>query len=426
MIDNLSYTYIGNQVQQITDKATAQGYPLGASAYSYDANGNITKEGATQIAYNLLNLPSTVTLTGGRKLFNSYAADGRKLSTVSRNEQNELLDGTKTYNGNLVFDKNLELEYILFPEGRILNKNANFVLEYHLKDHLGSVRVAFEAGAAGNSVVQENAFYPSGSPIDYLSYNVSLSTNRYKRESKEYISDFGWNKYDYGARTFDSWILRSLQIDPLAGKYHHVSAYALWNNNPMRYTDPDGKDIWDKVVGWAYGIIDNITGSNFRSSYVPNNASDYNNSLTGADITSIGIGAVTAAQGSTMVGGGLVAAPATGGVSLVGSAVGALVTAEGAYMATNAVKNLGSGNNYENNNSEVKSEKKTNPKREAREKGKAEKENQPASEQRAKWRASELEKAEGPGARRRAHDAKEKGAPDRTKKQIDEDYKINK
>ena len=32
----------------------------------------------------------------------------------------------------------------------------------------------------------------------------------------------------------------------------------------------------------------------------------------------------------------------------------------------------------------------------------------------------------GKDARRNAHDAKEKGSGDRTKKQIDEDYKINK
>jgi hypothetical protein len=65
-----------------------------------------------------------------------------------------------------------------------------------------------------------------------------------------------------------------------------------------------------------------------------------------------------------------------------------------------------------------------NPKKQAREDGKAKRENQPASERYAKDKAKAKAKAEGHDARRKAHDAKEKGAPDRTKKQIDEDYEI--
>uniref|UniRef100_UPI0026138DEE hypothetical protein n=1 Tax=uncultured Dysgonomonas sp. TaxID=206096 RepID=UPI0026138DEE len=76
--------------------------------------------------------------------------------------------------------------------------------------------------------------------------------------------------------------------------------------------------------------------------------------------------------------------------------------------------------------SQTSGEKKINPKREAREAAKEKRDSQPASEKYAKDKAKAKGKAEGADARRKAHDEKDKGAPDRTKKQIDEDYKIKK
>jgi RHS repeat-associated protein len=229
------------------------------------ANGNTTAEGGTNIQYNLLNLPQEISLLGGRSIQNTYAASGRKLKTVTL-DNTEYTDGTKTYNGNLVFDKNGELEYILFDEGRILRDDDVFMFEYHLKDHLGSTRVAFVPTASGTEVVQENSYYPFGASIADLSW-IGTSDNRYKREEKEYISDFDWNKYDFHARTFDPWNGRSLQIDPLAEKYFGSSPYALWGNNPVRVIDPTGMlidDIYYNEQGYEiYRVEDNKTDRNF-------------------------------------------------------------------------------------------------------------------------------------------------------------------
>ena len=45
---------------------------------------------------------------------------------------------------------------------------------------------------------------------------------------------------------------------------------------------------------------------------------------------------------------------------------------------------------------------------------------EPASEEYGKWKAREVEKQGGKEARRNIHDKKEKGAPDRTKKELNE------
>jgi hypothetical protein len=224
----------------------------------HDANGNLTYEDTrTRIAYNEINLPQQVQLLGGRGIKNVYAADGRKLKSEAKQGSEYIKEGTKTYCGNLVFDTNDELEYILFDEERILYNvdDSTYNYEYHLKDHLGSTRVAFVPAAQGTEVVQENNYYPFGAPINDLSWSPK-STNRYLREGKEYISDFDWNKYDFTGKMFDSWTVQALQIDPMAAEYYSTSPYALWINNPLRVIDPTGmwaddpenSSWWDKLT----------------------------------------------------------------------------------------------------------------------------------------------------------------------------------
>ena len=50
--------------------------------YTYDANGNLTKDlnkGITDIQYNCFNLPSAVTFSDGSTINYTYGAAGRRL-----------------------------------------------------------------------------------------------------------------------------------------------------------------------------------------------------------------------------------------------------------------------------------------------------------------------------------------------------------
>jgi hypothetical protein len=92
-----------------------------------DANGNNTFEGTrTRIAYNEINLPQQVQLLGSRGIKNVYAADGRKLKSEAKQGSEYIKEGTKTYCGNLVFDINDELDYIIFNESKILYNAVKF------------------------------------------------------------------------------------------------------------------------------------------------------------------------------------------------------------------------------------------------------------------------------------------------------------
>ena len=89
LIDDLTYTYSGNQLTKVEDATgNTAGFSNGTSAsdeYVYDNNGNLTKDSnknISSITYNCLNLPSTVTFSDGSTITYSYAADGTKLRTV--------------------------------------------------------------------------------------------------------------------------------------------------------------------------------------------------------------------------------------------------------------------------------------------------------------------------------------------------------
>jgi RHS repeat-associated protein len=212
----------------------------------HEANGNNTYEGTrTRVAYNEINLPQQVQLLGGRGIKNVYAADERKLKSEAKQGNEYIKEGTKTYSGNLVFDINDELDYIIFNEGRILyNIDDNtFKYEYHLKDHLGSTRVAFVPMARGTEVVQENNYYPFGTPIADLSWSPK-STNRYGYNGKEHVKEFDLAWIDYGARVYNPIIGRWSMIDPLANKYYDFSSYAYCLNNTLKFIDPDGKKVY--------------------------------------------------------------------------------------------------------------------------------------------------------------------------------------
>ena len=85
-MDNLRYTYDGNKLTSVTDyyQGIAFGFKDGTNTgddYTYDANGNMTKDENKEIEhieYNHLNLPTRVTMAQGDIIY-VYDASGVKL-----------------------------------------------------------------------------------------------------------------------------------------------------------------------------------------------------------------------------------------------------------------------------------------------------------------------------------------------------------
>ncbi|SIT19112.1 RHS repeat domain-containing protein [Chryseobacterium gambrini] len=125
-------------------------------------------------------------------------------------------------------------------------RNNQYIYQY--KDHLGNTRVSFGKNSAGVlEIVDANDYYPFG--MNHLksgnSFFGSSSYKNYKYNGKE-LQETGM--YDYGARFYMADIGRWGVVDPLAEKMPSWSPYAYAFDNPIKHTDPDGREPEDIVI----------------------------------------------------------------------------------------------------------------------------------------------------------------------------------
>ena len=331
-IDDLSYSYNGNQVIKVTDDADGPSYQGafhfvdGSSAsaeYAYDLNGNMTKDlnkGISSIQYNVQNLPESITYSGGRSAAYLYDATGRKLRVSYRLYASAPAVPTD-YCDNIVYE-NGQVRQVLFDDGYVTFSGTTPVYHYYLKDHLGNNRVVVSAGGVAEQV---NHYYAFGG---LMGESTGGDIQRYKYNGKELDRMHGLDWYDYGARMMDAARGVFTTMDPFCENKPWLSPYVYGQNNPLRYVDPDGKDDLDKVKGFIYGIITNVISDvgNIRDSYTPNNYDDYNAALKSADKISTVIGTTLLLDGGKNVATGLEGASASAVVTLASGGAATPVT----------------------------------------------------------------------------------------------------
>lgn len=267
LIDNLTYTLTGNQLNRVDDAVTSTAYnggfefKNGASAageYAYDVNGNLTKDlnkGITAIQYNCLNLPNTVSFSDGSTITYTYAADGTKLRTVHKIGS---VTTTTDYCGNVIYENGAQ-KYLFTEEGYV-NLIGTQQYHYYLKDHQGNNRVVI---SQGGSAEETNQYYPFGGVF------ASTNTQPYKYNGKELDTKKGLNWYDYGARHYDAALGRWHVMDPSTEKYFQYSPYNYCKNNPVLRIDIDGKDDYTvNTKGWVYPV--RATKDNYDRVYYHN------------------------------------------------------------------------------------------------------------------------------------------------------------
>ena len=256
--NEVTYSYSGNQL----------------TSSIYDLNGNITYDVTSGLTmeWNHLDLIKKVSNNSGVLINYTYLSDGTKVRSVDASGEG------LEYRGSLTFrrssDGTLTPEGIAFPGGRFVamqgaDGSIQMVPNYHIADHLGSVRTIVN-GSTGQ-VVETNDYYAFGGRWDRSGSLVDQS-NRYRYNGKEEQATFGTPYSDYGARQYSSASGRWLAVDPLAEKYYSISPYAFCNNNPVNFVDHDGKaiDIIADVVSIGCGIYNlaqNIKAGNTKAAW---------------------------------------------------------------------------------------------------------------------------------------------------------------
>ena len=238
LIDNLALTLNGNQLKAVNDAVTTSVYNNGfefkdgakvATEYTYDTNGNLTKDlnkNIISIQYNMLNLPSIVSFSDGSTITYTYGADGTKLRTVHKIGS---ATTTTDYLGNVVYENGVA-KLLLTGYGYVSLNDK----KYHsfLQDYQGNNRVVVDSSG---KVEETSHYYPFG--------GVFASTGNvqpYKYNGKELDAKKGLNWYDYGARMYDPTLGRWHTVDPLAEKFYGITPYNYCFDNPIKYIDPDG------------------------------------------------------------------------------------------------------------------------------------------------------------------------------------------
>jgi len=290
--DDLTYHYennnTSNRLSTVTDASVNYGgYPeTGGNTISYDLNGNMTSQedkGILGIQYNYLNLPNNLIFdqiylvrdifTGLSEIKNIttqylYRADGSKLkkkytfgtgkTSAEVYKITDYLDGFQyEIQGNAWVVP--ALKFVPTAEGYYNFENNKYI--YNYTDHLGNVRLSYSKSINNIAeVLEENNYYPFG--LKHEGYNSIMGnlSYQYKYNGKELQTESGM--YDYGARMYMPDIGRWGVIDPLAEKYRRHSTYNYAVNNPIRYIDPDGRDIKETSTGTTY------TGADAQSAFL--------------------------------------------------------------------------------------------------------------------------------------------------------------
>ena len=219
-----------------------------ANEYAYDANGNLTKDlnkGISNINYNCLNLPSSITFVDGIGARGAlYAGDGTLLQLVHKVGNNIV---TTRYCDNVIYENGTP-KYLLTAEGYVTLADRKY--HYFLQDHQGNNRVVVDAAGA---VEEVNHYYPFGGL-----FASSGKVQPYKYNGKEYDDQNGVNWYDYGARMYDAATGRFTTQDRFAEKYYAMSPYQYGANNPVRNIDINGDTIVTTLTTKIDGKMANI------------------------------------------------------------------------------------------------------------------------------------------------------------------------
>jgi len=281
MIDNLAINYSGNQLLKVEDTAANitiaesadfKNYSNTTTEYIYNTNGAMTKDlnkGISDIQYNSLNLPRLMDIKSpvaeARNEY-TYSADGQKLKVVQKWNPNYSTTpvngvGSAINTGSLTMSKQTDYVGNMIYEGGTLKRTLidggyieGGVYHYYLTDHLGNNRLVVNASG---TVVQKNHYYPFG--MSYAETPVAEQGKQpYKYNNKELDMMNGLNLYDNAARFYDPVLPHTLTLDLLCEKYYSISPYSWCMNNPVKFVDPTGQEVWITMYGENGRVSDKI------------------------------------------------------------------------------------------------------------------------------------------------------------------------
>jgi RHS repeat-associated protein len=277
-------------------------------AFTYDANGNLTSDGADTYTWNARNQLTQISQGGNTQLSFSYDALGRRISkTVQGAATQFLYDGSNTVQETQGSAINPILVGLGIDERFARNDVTGRT--YFLTDLLNSTVALTDPNGA---IKQQYSYDPYG--------NVTASdpttgfTNPYQYTGREADTE---GLYYYRARYYSPMMGGFIGEDPIGFGGGQTSFYAYAGGNPLMYSDPYG--LWTFQLGLSVNAQLGFANISFSGGLVFDGQGD--------------IGTY-----STVGGGAGIGANVGAGVSLAGSDANTIADLDGqGYYGTAAV-----------------------------------------------------------------------------------------
>lgn len=219
-----------NAVQFTTSGVTTTGN------YAYNLRGELKSDPRSNIntiTYNYYSMPTLVRKFSGGDIAFRYNGFDRR--TVKMN-------GTSKdyYVEDVIVDETGRPKRYSTSTGYSQLDGSNVVQrKYIISDWLGNMRLAINESGA---VISCHDYDPYGKLMPGRIYEADVEAKRFSFTGHERDPE---TDYDYhGARYYNAELGRYLSIDPLSTKNFKTSPYVYTLDNPIKYTDPNGEDVY--------------------------------------------------------------------------------------------------------------------------------------------------------------------------------------
>lgn len=343
-----SYTYSSSRPHAVSsvsvDNTVAR--PVGQQKLTYNAYNKVATVSEGNIERSFLNLESTYSnATYDASLAITYGSDNeraksvysitdRSTSKVVRKETRYYADNYEEVvkqlydpkTGSLLSTVTNKLTYVSSPDGLVLvkidgNKYCAFT------DYLGSIETLIDK----NGTIVFSAYYDAWGKQKISTKSAGLESFRRGYTGHEHLAEFGL--INMNGRIYDPVLGRFLSPDPVmqAPEYsQNYNGYSYCFNNPMKFTDPNGKfAISAVIIGAIVGAVVNVAVQ-----AVTKNVHNFWDGLKAFTVGAVG-GAAGGAVGSIVsVGAGFVGGFVTGAAAGGAGAFASSLTSSVLYGGT--------------------------------------------------------------------------------------------
>jgi RHS repeat-associated protein len=211
---------------------------VGATLYSYDADGNMTTRAGASISWDENNRPEDIQAPNGTSTHILYNAEGERVYVANS------ADGVHHYIGTYV-DVKLSGDHVspdeatkyYYAGGERIGKSANGVITWYQLDRLGSVRALVDNEGKVIERVGYTAFGASSTESGQTTPGSSEPGFRGQ------IQDTNSGLLYMGARYYDPSLARFISPDsviPDRANPQSLNRYSFVYNTPTMFTDPSG------------------------------------------------------------------------------------------------------------------------------------------------------------------------------------------